>query len=168
MPEEKNEPGFKVVDRRPFAGDGSSRNKAEEIPAEPRKHESPAESPSASSARQTTEAVTPELEVPGFETEGDLGFEGGIPPGADSGFDTLVSYLGTTAMFQLGLVTGPSGERIPADLTNARQTVDMLEVLQQKTYGNLTSDEAQLLEDVLYELRMAFVEVQKRAAAKPK
>ena len=44
----------------------------------------------------------------------------------------------------------------------------MLEVLELKTRGNLTSDEARLLEDVLYELRMAFVEVQKRSAARPK
>ena len=164
MPEEKNEPGFKVVDRRPFAGDGSSREKGEE--PEPGKTE---KSPSAASVRQTaSETVGAELKRDEFEAGGDLGFDSDGLVGGESGFDTLVSYLGTTAMFQLGLVTGPSGERIPADLTNARHTVDMLEVLEQKTRGNLTSDEARLLEDVLYELRMAFVEVQKRSAVKPK
>jgi hypothetical protein len=71
-------------------------------------------------------------------------------------------------MFQMGLIPGPSGERIPVDLPNARRTIDLLEVLQQKTEGNLTSDEAQLLEDVLYELRMSFVEMERRQARKPR
>ena len=112
MSEEKNEPGFKVVDRRPFAGDGSSREKAEETQA--RKIESPAESPSVGSARPTkSETVAPEPKGDEFETDGDLGFEGNTLLGADSGFDTLVSYLGTTAMFQLGLVTGRAESGFP-------------------------------------------------------
>jgi len=98
----------------------------------------------------------------GFETAlDDLGDSEQAPL---SGFDTLVSYLGTTAMFQLGLMAGPTGERIPADLANARQTITMLEVLDQKTQGNLTQDESRLLEEILYELRMAYVEVDKRNA----
>ena len=76
----------------------------------------------------------------------------------------LVSYLSTTAMFQLGLLPGPGGEYIPADLTNASRTIDLLEVLQEKTRGNLTSQESKLLGDVLYELRMTYLEVQKRAS----
>ena len=85
-----------------------------------------------------------------------------------SGFETLVSYLSTTAMFQLGLIAGPSGEHIPADMPNAKRTLDLLEVLQQKTRGNLTAGESRLLEDVLYELRMSFLEMQKRLARKSK
>ncbi|TAM80686.1 MAG: DUF1844 domain-containing protein [Acidobacteria bacterium] len=76
----------------------------------------------------------------------------------------LVSYLSTTAMFQLGLLPGPGGEYIPADFANASRTVDLLEVLQEKTRGNLTGQESKLLDDVLYELRMTFLEVQKRAS----
>jgi hypothetical protein len=85
-----------------------------------------------------------------------------------SGFATLVSYLSTTAMFQLGLLPGPGGERIPVDLPNARRTVDLLEVLQEKTQGNLTADESKMLDDVLYELRLTYVEVQKRVTPKSK
>ena len=84
------------------------------------------------------------------------------------GFETLVSYLSTTAMFQLGLIPGPAGERIPADMPNAKRTVDLLEVLQEKTQGNLSASESRMLEDVLYELRMTFVEMQKRQARKSK
>ncbi|HVB29190.1 MAG TPA: DUF1844 domain-containing protein [Terriglobia bacterium] len=52
---------------------------------------------------------------------------------------------------------------MPSDLANGSRTIDLLEVLQEKTRGNLTLQEAKLLEDVLYELRMTFLEVQKRA-----
>ena len=69
-------------------------------------------------------------------------------------------------MFQMGLIAGPGGKPIPSDMANARRTIDMLEVLQQKTRGNLTPEETQLLEDVLYELRMTFVEMNKRQARK--
>jgi hypothetical protein len=92
-------------------------------------------------------------------------------PGADlseepSGFETLVSFLSTTTMFQLGLLAGPGGERIPADMPNAQRTINLLEVLQEKTRGNLSPNESRLLDDVLYELRMTFVELQKRQARK--
>jgi hypothetical protein len=83
-----------------------------------------------------------------------------------SGFETLVSYLSTTTMFQLGLMAGPGGERIPPDMPNAHRTIDLLQVLQEKTKGNLTPNESRLLDDVLYELRMTFVELQKRQASK--
>ena len=69
-------------------------------------------------------------------------------------------------MFQLGLLPGPGGERIPADFPNARRTIDLLEVLQQKTQGNLTEDEARMLTEVLYELRLSFVETSNRQTRK--
>jgi hypothetical protein len=53
-------------------------------------------------------------------------------------------------------------------MPNAKRTVDLLEVLQEKTKGNLSASESRLLEDVLYELRMSFVEMQKRQARKSK
>ena len=157
MPDEKEESGFKVVDRRPFATDGSVRDQLGDSASTPRKVERP-------EARVSADASKPKVEMEsseeGFETAlDDLGDSGQAPL---SGFDTLVSYLGTTAMFQLGLMAGPTGERIPPDLANARQTITMLEVLDQKTQGNLSEDESRLLDDILYELRMAYVEVDKR------
>jgi len=144
--EEGDSSGFKVVDRRPFAADGSRK---EGIPAEENREEA-GRAPDRSAPSQP-------------QNEPRRGYDE-----ASYGFETLVSYLSTTAMFQLGLVAGPSGERIPADMPNAQRTIDLLEVLQEKTQGNLTSSEAQLLEDVLYELRMSFVEMQKRQARKSK
>jgi len=160
MPDEKEEgSGFKVVDRRSFATDGSVRDQSDENASAPRKVEGPEARASAGASEPLIEIPSPEEDV---ETVlDDLGDSEQAPL---SGFDTLVSYLGTTAMFQLGLMPGPKGERIPADLANARQTITMLEVLDQKTQGNLTQDESRLLEDILYELRMAYVEVDKRTA----
>ena len=147
MPEDKaHDSGFKVVDRRPFSVDGTRREGAEEKTSERTSElRTPAAAPSAASAtREPAEYLEPE----------------GL------GFETLVSYLSTTAMFQLGVLPGPSGERIPPDMVSARRTIDLLEVLQEKTRGNLTSAESRFLEDVLYELRLSYVEVEKRGARK--
>jgi hypothetical protein len=145
MADEKNEPsGFKVVDRRGFTSEGSRR---EENPSEVRKVE-----PRPAAERPARPPV-----IEPEETE---------IPEEPSGFETLVSYLSTTTMFQLGLIAGPGGERIPADMPNAQRTIDLLQVLQEKTQGNLTPNESRLLDDVLYELRMTFVELQKRQARK--
>ena len=164
MPEEKAEDrhegsGFKVVDRRSFATDGSLREEPREAPAPPSKVERPAESPSTPSATRADARPEETLELPE---------DFGAPGNVDQGFETLVSYLGTTAMFQLGMMAGPGGERIPGDLTSAHHTIDMLEVIERKTRGNLTPDEGRLLEDVLYELRIAFIEAEKRATSRAK
>lgn len=147
MPEDKNETSsFKVVDRRSFSVDGTRR-------------EDPREDDKKVETRPTVSRATSkprEVELEGYSEEG------------PAGFDTLVSYLSTTAMFQLGLLPGPGGERIPADLVNARRTIDLLEVLQHKTRGNLTPDETKLLDDVIYELRLSFVEVEKQRAKRGK
>jgi Domain of unknown function (DUF1844) len=144
MSEEKAESsGFKVVDRRTFTSEGNR------VPGQAEKEERKREPESrVSPSPQAAPPTEPEPE----EEE------------ASERFAMLVSYLSTTAMFQLGLLPGPGGEYIPADLANASRTIDLLEVLQEKTRGNLTSQESKLLDEVLYELRMTFLEVQKRAS----
>jgi len=145
MAEEKVESsGFKVVDRRAFTSEG------ERVPGQSEKEQDRRE---PESRLETQPAAVPPA--------------GSEPEDEDSEtserFAMLVSYLSTTAMFQLGLLPGPGGEYMPSDLANGSRTIDLLEVLQEKTRGNLTLQEAKLLEDVLYELRMTFLEVQKRA-----
>lgn len=140
MPEDKSgQSGFKVVDHRIFSSNGSRREETLEVEKPPSDHPA-VHTPPAMDASETEEPCE----------------EGG------ANFATLVNSLSTTAMFQLGLFRGPSGEPIPADPNNAQRTIDLLDVLQQKTRGNLTPEEDQLLEDSLYDLRMAFVEVQKQ------
>lgn len=166
MPEDNPEQsGFKVVDRRPFAPDGSRREVSREGDLKAEAPPGPtAPRPAKSNAPLGASSFDSESRPKGQRTfEPDSEYE---PGGSDSGFNTLVSYLYTTSMFQMGLMQGPGGERIPADLPNARRTVDMLEVLQEKTRGNLTPGESKLLEDVLYDLRLIFVDVQEQAASK--
>ena len=145
MPEDKtHDSGFKVVDRRPFSVDGQRREVAEKETEKPESRKTAPAPSRAAVDREPEEYLEPE----------------------GSGFETLVSYLSTTAMFQLGAIPGPGGERIPPDMLNARRTIDLLSVLQEKTRGNLTPVESRFLEEVLYELRLSYVEVEKRAAAK--
>jgi len=74
-------------------------------------------------------------------------------------FSTFVLSLGTTALYQLGVVSDPeSGERAAPDPLVAQQTIDTLEMLREKTLGNLDEEERKLIDSLLYELRMRFVE----------
>ncbi len=145
MAEEKVESsGFKVVDRRSFTSEGERMQGGAQ-------REEPSKQP---------ESVQPET-PPSTVAESQPAIS------EDSArFATLVSYLSTTAMFQLGMLPGPGGEHIAPDINNGRRTIDLLEVLQEKTHGNLSEEEARLLDEVLYELRMSFVEVQKRQETK--
>ena len=126
----EDEPGVGVVDKR---GQDDARSEA---PAED--SDTPTEPP----------AEPPEPPEP-------TGTSG--PPRVD--FAALVISLASSAMVHLGLVPDPeSGKPAPKNRELARHTIDTLEVLQKKTLGNLEPDEEKLLQGVLTELRMRFVE----------
>lgn len=74
------------------------------------------------------------------------------------GFEHLVQSMYMSAMMGLGAGTQP-GEKPRIDIMGARQTIDLLGVLGEKTKGNLTADEQRLLESALFELRMMFLEI---------
>jgi hypothetical protein len=103
--------------------------------------------------------------------KGDRGFTlkdapSGAPPGAlpRIDFSTFVLSLAASAMVHLGLVAGPEGQkRERPDLPMAQQTIDTLEMLLEKTRGNLDAEEERLLESVLYEVRMSFVRAERDA-----
>lgn len=79
-------------------------------------------------------------------------------------FATFVLSLAASAMMHLGQMPGPDGEkRERADLAMAQQTIDTLEMLLEKTRGNLDADEERLLQSVLYEVRMSFVRAERNA-----
>ncbi|MBJ20066.1 MAG: DUF1844 domain-containing protein [bacterium] len=81
-------------------------------------------------------------------------------PGVD--FSTLVLSLGTTALYQMGAVPHPeTGDAGGSDVLVAQQTIDTLEMLREKTRGNLDDEERKLIDSLLYELRMRFVEISK-------
>jgi hypothetical protein len=73
-------------------------------------------------------------------------------------FDHLVQQLYVSAMIQMGAGTA-EGQRPRVDIMGARQTIDLLGILQEKTKGNLTAEESRVLDTVLFEARMGFLEV---------
>ncbi|HXS77899.1 MAG TPA: DUF1844 domain-containing protein [Terracidiphilus sp.] len=75
-------------------------------------------------------------------------------------FEHLVQQLYLSALMQMGAAT-PEGQRPRVDIIGARQSIDLLGVLDEKTKGNLTANEARMLETVLFELRMTFLELSK-------
>jgi hypothetical protein len=77
---------------------------------------------------------------------------------AEMNFDKLVQSLYMTAALQMGAGTQP-GEQPRVDILGARQSIEMLSVLVQKTKGNLNDKEQRLLQNALFELRMMFMEI---------
>lgn len=85
--------------------------------------------------------------------------EASLPP---VDFSSLLLSLATSALYHLGLVADPkTGQPGEKDLPLARQTIDTLAMLGEKTRGNLTDEERHLLESLLAELRLRFVEAGK-------
>jgi hypothetical protein len=88
----------------------------------------------------------------------------------DSGisFAQFIISLGTTAAVHFGDLPDPvSGEKGETDLIAASQMIDLLSMLQTKTTGNLEPAEAKLLDDLLYDLRLRFVQAQQQPRVRP-
>ena len=77
-------------------------------------------------------------------------------------FSSFIVSLAQAAMVQLGEIPNPMSGETGVDLTLARHNIDLLGLLETKTKGNLDDEETKLLESVLYDLRMRFVEKQKQ------
>lgn len=108
--------------------------------------------PAAPPLSQPTAPVAPAEEPPAPAEP-----EAPAEPGGE--FARIVSSLATTAYSALGLLSDPAAGPRHHDLAVARQMIDWLAVLEQKTRGNLSFEESDLLSRVLYELRLAYVEV---------
>jgi len=134
--------GFRVVDKR-----GMEREEAPVEPpgaAEPRKPSDPAQ---AQSGNRPAPSGVKEGKRP-MRQESSL---------AGPSFLDLVMTLQMGAMVNLGMVQTPEGQRTPVNLPAAKDSIDMLEVLQSKTKGNLDDEEKEVLSEGMYHLRMAYV-----------
>ena len=80
----------------------------------------------------------------------------------DIDFSTFVLSLATSALYHLGASAGPDVKVGAVNLPLARQVIDILGILKAKTTGNLDPDERQILDALLFDLRMKFVEVCRR------
>lgn len=85
------------------------------------------------------------------------GGQGAAAPMPEVSFSTFIVSLASAALVQLGEVPDPATGALAKDLTLARYNIDVLEMLDQKSRGNLDHEEQALLDSVLYELRMKYV-----------
>jgi uncharacterized protein DUF1844 len=81
-------------------------------------------------------------------------------------FATFILSLSHSALMHLGEAPHPETDKVEANLSLAKQNIDLLGLLEEKTKGNLTGDEERLLAQVLFDLRMRYVERSKGEAAK--
>jgi hypothetical protein len=136
--EEENSPkGFKVEDRRRFSADGEARPDAPE---------------------STTASVPPEPGATAAESPASEPARPQAPPLPEMTFSTFVIGLSTQALVLLGEIPDPATRSATADLAGAKQLIDILGMLQAKTRGNLDEAESGLVDAVLYDLRMKYVE----------
>jgi hypothetical protein len=131
MPEEnEGQRGFKVQDRRRFSETGEPKEERSELPVA-------SEAPAADAGEQVSEKRGEYVEI---------------------NFSTFVISLSTQALAHLGEIPNPIDRSVVRDLESARQMIDILAMLGEKTKGNLERAEETLLENVLYDLRMRYVE----------
>jgi hypothetical protein len=139
--ESGREPSFKVQDRRRFSATGDAR---EEV----------AEEPSQATAASAGEPAA------GAGAAAPLGDEpaGGPEAGAEITFASFVFSLSTQTLVHLGEVPDPTDGTARVNLEAARQVIDILAMLLEKTRGNLDPAEGTLLDSALYDLRMRYVD----------
>ncbi|OGQ07044.1 MAG: hypothetical protein A3G32_03610 [Deltaproteobacteria bacterium RIFCSPLOWO2_12_FULL_40_28] len=77
-------------------------------------------------------------------------------------FPTFILSLASSIQISLGMIPHPANNKPQVNLTSAKQTIDILGMLEEKTKGNLSDDEKKLLTQILYELRIQYVEVSER------
>src|SRR5512136_1487915 len=136
----EDEKGFVIKDRRRFDDSGEARPEQprEEPPAKPQEPKPEAE---AAEPRQDEKAQ-------GASTDQSF---------PELNFSTFVFSLGTSAMYHFGDFPDPATKKAERNLEAAKQTIDILGILKEKTKGNLNDEEERLLESLLYELRMRYV-----------
>jgi len=151
--EEQEQSSFKVTDRRQFTDEGEVRDPQQPDAGEqapPQKEEPPKASPEEKAEASQESSQKEEAEPTGEQD-----------PGQGVNFASFLLSLATTGMVHLGEIPEPSSGQKMEDLGAARQMIDILGILKEKTEGNLSAEEDHLLENVLYELRLKFMEKSK-------
>ena len=132
--------GFTVQDRRRFSPDtGEARESIPGEPAGPQKAEPDRSVEDLESQRQSHQEPLPEIN-----------------------FSTFVISLSTQVLMNLGEIPNPLTNAPEKDVPVAKQMIDILGMLQEKTRGNLNAGESKLIEEILFDLRMKYVEAVKQ------
>ena len=132
MTEDKKGSGFVVKDKRLFAESDESKQTEEQT----------------SPAKEEPKPASPETAQSSKEKESDY------PP---INFTNFVLSLSTSALFHFGDFPDQEGGKTQKNLSAAKQTIDILDMLGEKTKGNLNENETQLIQGVLYELKLRYV-----------
>ncbi|HLH33309.1 MAG TPA: DUF1844 domain-containing protein [Alloacidobacterium sp.] len=186
---EEKPPSFTVTDRRKFTLEGEPRDESDTPTGQQEKNERPAEStarvinfpkPEYKEEPKPVEAAQPATK-PEEEPAGPSAQESaeqhaayqqssrdidnmlrqanpGMGAAQETTFEHVIQSIYLSAMIAMGAGT-EQGQQPRIDIVGARHSIDMLAVLQEKTKGNLTSKEQQLLQNALFDLRMMFVEI---------
>lgn len=187
MAQKKNDSGFTVTDRRLFTSDGALRaDVPEEVeaPKQAAQAVAPKEEPKQKAATSGDGAADLERDMPVPPTaaeqqaqadayrqsskslDQEVELSGHSSKDFEITFERFMASLYMTAMLQLGLMR-QQNEQPRVDIIGARQTIDTLSLISEKTKGNLTPVEENFLQNSLYELRMAYVEVTNALARGP-
>jgi len=184
MADKKNDSGFTVTDRRLFTSEGELRSDAPEESEVPTSTAPPEEAPTAQTVPQHAAETAMDREMPTPPTSAEqeaqaaaykqssrdldkeVELSGHSAKDFEITFERFMASLYMTAMLQLGLMR-QQNEQPRVDIIGARQTIDTLSLLSEKTKGNLTPVEENFLQNSLYELRMAYVEVTNAIARPP-
>jgi hypothetical protein len=149
LSDHKQEEAFRVIDRRPFTAEGELRK--EVVEEEEREAKRAAAQPPPTPA---AEAAKPAAAVPPAET-----------PKHSPGIENLIRMLGSNAAMTLGAYADPRTGEPVIEPETAREFIDMLDALHEKTKGNLAPEDDALLLDLLGKLKMTYLEVNQAVAA---
>ena len=157
------QPSFKVTDRRLFNADGSPRELAEEEKPEPTVAATPVTPPAATET--PAEAAPVEQDLPPVEDElAEEEIEGANDPAS---FVNFLMSIASNAASSLGMMEHPVTHQREVDLQLGKHWIDVLGMLQNKTQGNLSKQEHQMLDGLLSDLRMQYVSLA-NSAQKPR
>ncbi len=148
LPDHKKEEAFRVIDRRPFTAEGELRKEVVEEEEREAKREA-AQRPPTPPVEAAKPAAAPPAEI----------------PTRSPAFENLIRMLGSNAAMVLGAYADPRTGEPVIDPEAARELIDMLDALQEKTKGNLAPEDDSLLLDLLGKLKMTYLEVNQAMAA---
>jgi hypothetical protein len=153
VPEQKPEEAFRVIDRRPFTNEGQLR---EEFVAEQEREaaQEAKKEAAAAAAKPAEPAPATDAKPPAPNT-----------PKRSPAFESLIRMLGSNGAMVLGGYADPRTGQPVIDPDAARELIDMLDAIHEKTKGNLAPEEDTMLLDLLGKLKMAYLEVNQALAA---
>jgi Domain of unknown function (DUF1844) len=170
LSESKQDESFKVVDRRLFTPEGEFRKEVAE--QQDRERETaPAANPAGASGAASSKgpaATDTHAAKPATPSAIPAPAPAADAPKRSPAFENLIRSLGQNAALLLGGYADPRTGQPVLDLEGAREMIDMLDALREKTRGNLAQEEDSLLLDVLGNLKLAFMEMAKAAAKQEK